>query len=145
MGQVEDRGTPPEWGDLTPTREADTPTLRALNAHAGEHGHFAVSREGSDALHPDAIHVGIPFYVFDLAEADKTGGRPLPKDGWLGVAWAAMLRDGGGNGMFIACRASAFFDLPEGTLPDKHRNQLMAGARRYMQSVAAKGQFIIED
>ncbi len=133
------------WGDLIPTREADTPTLRALNAHAVEHRHFAVSQEGIDALHPGAIHVGIPFYVFDLAEADETGGRLLPNDAWLGVAWAAMLRDGGGNGMFIACRASAYFNLSEGTLSDKHRDQLMAGARRHMESVAAKGQFIIED
>ncbi|HEY7950418.1 MAG TPA: hypothetical protein VID51_06230 [Solirubrobacterales bacterium] len=145
MRQLDDRAARWEWGDLTPTREADTPTLRALNAHAAEHGHFAVSGEGVKALDPDAIHVGIPFYVFDLADADETGGRPLPKDGWLGVAWAAMVQGGGGTGMFIACRASAYFELPEGTLPDKHLDQLMTGARRYMENVAAKGRFIIED
>jgi hypothetical protein len=145
MGQLDDRAERWEWGDLNPLREADTSTLRALNAHAAEQGHFAVSQEGVDSLHPEAVHAGVPFYVFDLAEADKTGGHLLPKDGWLGVAWAAMLRDGGGCGMFIACRASAYFELPEGTLSDKHQDQLLTGARRYMESVAANGRFIIED
>jgi hypothetical protein len=145
MGQLDDRAARWEWGDLNPIREVDTPTLRALNAHAVEQGHFAVSQQGVDALHPEALHAGIPFYIFDLGEADEAGGRVLPKDGWLGVAWAAMLEDDGGCGMFIGCRASAYFELPEGTLPDKHREQLLAGARRYMETTAASGRFIIED
>jgi hypothetical protein len=145
MSELDDRGARFEWGDLNPVREVDTPMLCALNAHAADHGHFAVSQAGIDALHPEAVHVGIPFFMFDLPDADETGGIPLANDAWLGVAWAAMLRDGGGNGMFISCRASAYFELPEGELPEKHRDQLMTGARRYMRGVAARGRFTIED
>ena len=56
-----------------------------------------------------------------------------------------MLEDEGGCGMFIGCRASAYFELPEGTLPDKHREQLLASACRYMESATVNGRFIIED
>jgi hypothetical protein len=45
----------------------------------------------------------------------------------------------------VGITASAYFELPEGTLPDKHREQLLTGARRYMESATANGRFIIED
>lgn len=114
-----------------------------MNAHALEHGAFSVTEQGIRALHPDAEHVGTPFVVLGrLGAPEGHLGRRVDQDRWLGVVWAAMLRDGGGAGMFIACRASAFFALPEGDLPEEHRTQLLAGAERYMASRNEGGRLI---
>jgi hypothetical protein len=101
--------------------------------------------EGTVALDSDASHQGVVFNVFDLADADETGGRPVRADNWLGVAWAAILRNGGGNGMFIGCRASAYYDLPEGTMDDEVRDQLLSGAHDFMRRLVESGRVIADD
>lgn len=126
-----------EFTETSPFRQVDTANLAKLNAHAAEHGQPAVTDEGINALDPNAIHQGVALQVAKggLGEAEEHGGRRVGEDAWIWVAWAAMLADGGGNGMYIGCRASAYFalDPPEERMPDEWVEQLIQGSQSWMR------------
>lgn len=134
---------PDGFDEINPDRSVTSIELAELNAVAVEHRHFCMSKVGIDALDPSARHVGtIVLTTGGVAPAEGHGGSAIRSDAWVVVCWILSLRDGGQAPGLMGCRASAYFGLDEGTVPDEHRIPLHNGAMANMREAAKKGMHV---